>query len=587
MSAIGSSIPAVLTHRAEQQPDAQAYTFIDYDVDPAGSPRRLTWRAAHSRAQLVAAELASCGSPGDRAAILAPQGVDYIVGFLGAITAGHIAVPLSVPQLGAHDERVTAALRDCSPAAILTTSAVVADVVSCAHSLGFGRAPKIIELDALDFYGQPTIDFSAASATRPVTKEAFLQYTSGSTGSPTGVIVTHKNVLANFEQIMADYFADHGKVAPADTTVVSWLPFYHDMGLYVGILLPALAGIRAVVTSPVSFLQRPARWMQLLASNTHGFSAAPNFAFDLAVRRTSDDDMDGLDLGDVLSILNGSERVQPATLRRFIERFARFNLPNTVIRPSYGLAEATVYVATRRPGEPPEIAHFESGKLSAGYATRCGNDSGSEFVSHGAPGACTVRIVDPQTHTEKPAGELGEIWVHGDNVASGYWRNGERSEQTFGGQLVDPSPGTPQGPWLRTGDLGVISGGELFIVGRIKDLLIVDGRNHYPDDIEATIQEITRSRAAAISVPNDQSEQLVAIVEVKQRNGSGTETLEILDVVKQQVTAAISASHGLRVADLVLVSPGSIPITTSGKVRRSACAQRYQQDEFTRLDVSA
>jgi long chain fatty acid CoA FadD26 len=336
----------------------------------------------------------------------------------------------------------------------------------------------------------------------------------------------------------------------------------------------------------MAFLQKPARWMQMLASN-RSFSAAPNFAFELAVRRTSDDDMAGLDLGNVHTILSGSERIHAATLRRFTERFSRFNLPDTVLRPSYGLAESMVYVASSPPGGPPKTVRFDYEKLSAGHAKPCGKEGGSELVSLGPPRACTVRIVDPETRVENPAGRVGEIWVHGDQVTGGYWRNPQLSEGTFGGRLVDPSPGTPQEPWLRTGDLGVMSEGELFIIGRIKDLLIVDGRNHYPDDIEATIQEITGGRVAAISVPNDRSEQLVAIIELKKRGSSDDEVVDRLHTVKREVTWAISKSHGLRVADLVLVPPGSLPITTSGKVRRSACAERYRQDEFTRLDTSA
>ena len=187
---------------------------------------------------------------------------------------------------------------------------------------------------------------------------------------------------------------------------------------------------------------------------------------------------------------------------------------------------------------------------------------------------------------ENPAGKVGEIWLHGDNVASGYWRKPQLSQRTFGGQVVDPSPGTPLEPWLRTGDLGVIFDGELFVVGRIKDLLIVDGRNHYPDDIEATTQEITGGRVAAISVPHDGTERLVVIVEMKNRGNSDEEVLQRLRAVKHKVTAEISKSHGLRVADLVLVPPGSIPITTSGKIRRSSCIEFYRQDEFTRLDVT-
>jgi len=392
-------------------------------------------------------------------------------------------------------------------------------------------------------------------------------------------MVSHKNIMANFEQLIADFFGDRGGVAPPDTTVVSWLPFYHDMGLYLGIIFPVLTGFRAVITSPVSFLQRPARWMRLLASNRHALSGAPNFAFELAARKTSDDDMAGHDLRDVLSILNGSERVQPATLQRVTERFARFNLQDRVLRPSYGMAEATVYIATRAAGQPPEIVHFESEKLTAGHAKRCASGGGTPLVSYGVPQSPMVRIVDPETRTECPAGTTGEIWVYGDNVAIGYWRNAESTENTFGATLVAASADTPEEPWLRTGDLGFFSDGELFIIGRIKDLLIVYGRNHSPDDIEATIQSIAPGRCAAISVPDEGTEKLVAIIELK------TRAMDKLSVVKRKVTSAISNSHGLAVADLVLVAPGSIPITTSGKVRRAACVEQYRQDQFARVDA--
>jgi long chain fatty acid CoA FadD26 len=341
--------------------------------------------------------------------------------------------------------------------------------------------------------------------------------------------------------------------------------------------------------SPVSFLQEPARWMQLLATNSRAFSAAPNFAFELTARSTSDDDMSGLDLGEVLGILNHSERVQPTTMARFQNRFARFNLSETVMRPSYGLAEATVYVATAKSGRPPKTVHFQYEQLSGGYAKPCDEqgEGTTELVSYGAHSSPLVRIVNPETKTENQAGMIGEIWVHGGNVAMGYWRNPELTKRTFGARLATPSPGTPTGPWLRTGDLGVISDGELFIMGRIKDLLIVDGRNHYPDDIEATIQQITKGRVAAISVPNERTEQLVTIVELKNRGGSDEEYMRKLRSIRREVTSAISNSHSVRVADLVLVPPGSIPITTSGKIRRSACVERYRRDGFERLDISA
>jgi long-chain fatty acid adenylyltransferase FadD28 len=562
------SLPGLLRERASLAPNRTAFTFIDYENDSSGIAESLTWSQMYRRVLNLARELDRHGSAGDRAVILAPQGLDYITAFLGALQAGFIAVPLGAVS----DERVSSVMSDASPSVVLTTSAAAGNVAQYVEST------TLIEVDQLD------LDTSRGSATRveSPTDSVYLQYTSGSTRSPAGVIVSHRNTMANFEQSNADYFGQHGGVAPPDTTVVTWLPFYHDLGLHAGIVFPLLTGFSAVVISPFAFLQRPARWMQLLARNTHALSAGPNFAFDLAARKTSDDDMAGLDLGNVLAILNGSERVQPATLQRFTERFARFNLRPKVIRPSYGMAEATLYVATRRAAQPPLVVHFDSEHLTEGRAKRRETGGGTPLVSYGVPESPIVRIVDPQTSTERPDATAGEIWVHGGNVAAGYWQKPQESEATFGAVLVDPSPGAPAGPWLRTGDLGFISEGELFIVGRIKDLLIVYGRNHSPDDLEATIQSVAPGRCAAISVPDEDTEKLVAILEFKNR--AAVEGRDGLDLVKRKVTSAVSSVHGVSIADLVVVSPGSIPITTSGKVKRAACIERYRQNEFARLD---
>jgi long-chain fatty acid adenylyltransferase FadD28 len=512
---------------------------------------------------------------------LAPQGLDYIVAFLGAMQAGRIAVPLSVPLGGVSDERVSSVLSDASPSVVLTTSPVAGVVAEHVQSQPGASALSIVEVDSLDL-DAPT---GSVSGGENRTDPAYLQYTSGSTRRPAGVMMSHRNLLANFEQLMAGYFAKYGGLAPPGATIVSWLPFYHDMGLYLGVCAPVLAGAPAVLTSPVAFLQRPARWMQLLASNSRAYSAAPNFALEVAARKTSDDDLAGFDFSDVLVIVTGSERVHPATLRRFTQRFARFNLSDAVIRPSYGLAEATVYVATAPPDQPPAIVRFEADKLTAGEARRCESASGTPLVSYGIPQSPMIRIVDPETCVECSGGTVGEIWVHGDNVATGYWRKPHETEATFGGRLVAPSAGTPGGPWLRTGDLGFVSGDELFVIGRIKDLLIVYGRNHSPDDIEATIQEITRGRCAAIAVPDGSTEKLVVIIEAKLRGESHEESMDKLSAVKSEVTSAVFNSHSLGVADLVLVQPGSIPITTSGKVRRAACVEQYRQGQFARLDA--
>jgi long-chain fatty acid adenylyltransferase FadD28 len=335
---IESSIRVVLRERASLQPNHTAFTFLDYEQDWEGVAESLTWAQVYRRSLNLALELKGCGSTGDRAVILAPQGLDFIVAFLAALEAGLIAVPLTVPMAAVHDERVTAVLRNASPSVILTTSAVVENVIPYARPFADNLAPSIIEVDSLDLDSR-----KGASALRHSrTDIAYLQYTSGSTRTPTGVVVSNSNLSANWEQIVSGYFPDYRM----PNSVVTWLPFYHDMGLMLGICGGILGGWSTVVMSPISFLQRPARWMQLLARNPQALSAAPNFALELAAARTSDDDMAGLDLGEVLYILSGAERVNPVTISRFTQRFARFNLPKSVIRPSYGLAEATLFVAT-------------------------------------------------------------------------------------------------------------------------------------------------------------------------------------------------------------------------------------------------
>jgi fatty acid CoA ligase FadD21 len=295
------------------------------------------------------------------------------------------------------------------------------------------------------------------------------------------------------------------------------------MGLVLGVCAPILGGYRGELTSPVSFLERPARWVRSLAANPHAWSAAPNFAFDLAARKTTDSDLAGLDLGGVLGIISGAERVEPTTLERFVDRFAHFNFREHMMRRSYGLAEATVFVTAGTWSESSPAVHFDVGELSAGRVQRSAAGTGTALVKYKVPQSPTLRIVDCDSNRECPRDFVGEIWVHGDNVAEGYWRRPPEEQRCFGATLVDPSPGTPDGPWLRTGDLGFISEGELFIVGRIKDLLIIRGRNHYPEDIEATVQEITGGRVAAISVPVNSTEKLVTIIELKKPGDSNEE----------------------------------------------------------------
>ena len=499
------TLPALLRHQATTQGDALAFTFMDGAVLGTGRPESLTWNQLYRRVLSLAEELRRAATPGDRVAILAPQGLDYIVAFYAALQAGLIAVPLSVPMAGVHDQRVASALDDSTPSILLTISAAVTDVNKYAGARGGRLAPTVIEVDIVDVDLTRSLDETDDSRHGP----AYLQYTSGSTRTAAGVIVSHRNVTSNLEQAGRDYFAEFGGTVPTETTVVSWLPFFHDMGLIMGVCAPVVTGCDAVLTSPLAFLAKPASWIQLMAQNPLCFSGAPNFAFELAVRRTSDADMEGLDLSRAHAILSGAERVHSSTVKRFMDRFAKFGLSEEVIRPSYGLAEATLYVATPPVSPTVHTARFDLQRLAAGVAQRRGSeqDGGTELVSYGPVEAHVVRIVDPET---------------------------------------------------------------------LKDLLIVDGSNHYPEDIEATIRDITGGRVAAISVEAEASENLVAIVEVK--------PAERLDLVRRRVADAVWKLHNLRIDDLLLVRPGSIPITTSGKIRRSSCGQFYLRGEFHRVD---
>jgi fatty acid CoA ligase FadD21 len=575
-----STILSMLHGRASLRPNDVAFTFTDYEKDYAGVPESLTWSQLSRQTLNVAREIRAHGSAGDRAVILAPQGLDYIRAFLGAMQAGLIAVPLPLPHRGSSYDRVGAVFADTAPSVVLTTTSAAEDVGDYVDQSRMDTAPKIVSIDTLnvDAQGGPSLPQA------DVPNIAYLQYSSGSTRTPTGVMMSHRNVTVNFEQLMASFFANY-KVPPS-STLVSWLPFYHDMGLVLGVCAPILGGYHAQLTSPVAFLERPARWVRALAENPHAWSSAPNFAFDLAARKTTDADLAGLDLGDVLGIISGAERVEPTTLHRFVDRFSHFNFKDHMMRPSYGLAEATVFVATGTWSESKPAVHFDVGELGVGRVERCAPGGGSELVPYQIPRSPTLRIVDSETFRECPPDLIGEIWVHGENVAEGYWHKPPEEQACFGATLTDPSPGTPDGPWLRTGDLGFIYEGELFIVGRIKDLLIIRGRNHYPEDIEATVQQIAQGRVAAISVPVDNAEQLVTVIEVKKKRGEASEDLlHRLSGVRSDVTSAISNAHGLNVGDIVMVPAGSIPITTSGKVRRAACVEQYRQDQFARLDA--
>ncbi|MFG1643936.1 fatty acyl-AMP ligase [Amycolatopsis sp. NPDC049252] len=544
----GASFATLLGRWARRLGDEVAVTFLDYRTSPDGRAVSLTWRELDDRVSAVAAHLGTLAAPGERAAVLAAQSADYVVAFLGAIRAGLVAVPLFAPNLPGHAGRLAATLTDCAPQVVLTTADLTGEVTAFLGPLDVDAA--LVAVDTVPpVAGEPEWH-------RPAPDElAYLQYTSGSTRSPAGVMLTHHNVLSNARQCCTAYGAESGT-----TSTISWLPLFHDMGLILGIGAPMFGGLTSVLMDPLAFLERPGRWLRALSASPGGISAAPNFAYAYSASRVTDDEKSYLELSRVVSLINGSEPVLPATIAKFQAAFGECGLRPEVHRASYGLAEATVLVSVTDAGKPSRQVTFDRDRLAEGFAVPAA--TGTTLVSCGRPVDQRIRIVD--TGGEPVAdGEVGEIRVSGPNVGQGYW--GRPEAPTFGNG------------WLATGDLGVWFEGELYMTGRLKDLVIVDGRNHYPQDIEQTVEAHPAVRlhsAAAFAIPHDEGE--VAVVVLEQAKDSDVE------VPVGELRAAVSAEHGLRLHDVVVLSPGEVPRTSSGKISRALCRKSYLDGRWPR-----
>ncbi|WP_327749219.1 fatty acyl-AMP ligase [Streptomyces europaeiscabiei] len=558
------SLPEYVRHWAETTPDRRAFTFVDHPAPHSrGVHRTLTWRRLDLRMRAVAARLAAEAEPGARVAVLCPQGTEYVTAFLGALAAGLVAVPLYPPGLPGQGDRLSAVLTDACPAVVVTTGHTLAEVREVCE----GRAVKVVAVDhvpdaAADDRGQSTPDDTAV---------AYLQYTSGSTRTPAGVEITHANVVANARQALSAYGADAHPV-----TCVGWLPLYHDMGLVLSVAAPVVRGLLSVLMDPVAFLHEPVRWLRLLAAHPRALSAAPNFAYDYCASTVTEAQKSGLRLDGVAALINGSEPVRPGTADRFHAAFAAQGLVPETHCPSYGLAEATVFVSAARPGEPLRGFALDRDALAAGKALPARPDDPRAVLlaGCGAPAGQRVRIADPVSRAALSEGEVGEIWVQGPNVGRGYRNQDRQTRRVFGAVLADATAGP--GEWLRTGDLGTVLDGQLIVTGRLKDLIVVDGRNHYPQDVEATAQDahqaVRRDRLAAFGVPGGSGERVVVVAE-----HARTVPLADIDVPAfvRTVRAAVSARHGLRLSAVVLVPPGTVPRTSSGKVSRALTRERY------------
>src|ERR1700761_3716210 len=578
----GVNLVTFLDRHIDEIGDAVAYRYLEFAHDADGQLIELTWAALGARLRAIGARLQQITSRGDRVAILAPQGIDYIVGFFAAIKAGDIAVPLFAPEFPGHAERLDAVLADARPSVVLTTAAAAAAVQEFVRSLPRANRPRVIAIDEVP----DSVGMTYAPVHLDTDDIAYLQYTSGSTRSPVGVEITHRAIGTNVLQMVISTGIDW------DIRSVSWLPLYHDMGLLM-IVCVAVFGTQVTLMSPVAFVRRPQRWIrQLAAESKHGptFAAAPNFAFELAVERGRPDEGEDLDLTNVVSLINGSEPVRIGSIEKFNAAFAPYGLPDTAVKPSYGMAEATLFVSTIDLSDAATVVYLDRDELGAGRAIQVSRDAPSAVASVSCGRIARSQwgvIVNAESDAEVPDGEVGEIWLHGNNIGQGYWGRAEETERVFGNKLQrrlasgSHADGAPSdATWLRTGDLGVYIGGELHITGRIKDMIIVDGRNHYPQDIEATTAEaspkVRSGYVAAFSVPGDDGGERVVIV-AERAPGAGRGDLQ---PVIDDVRAAVSRRHNLPLADVQLVAAGGVPRTTSGKLARQACRTLYLNGEL-------
>ncbi|MEZ0349956.1 fatty acyl-AMP ligase [Mycobacterium sp. pR1184] len=576
-------------NRAEHG-DSPAYRFLDYSHEPDGRPVVLSWNQLWVRVCSIGARLQQVTKPGDRVAILAPQGLDYVAAFFGSVYAGNIAVPLFAPTMSGHAERLAAVLEDARPAAVLTTTAVAESVRAFIRTLAPNERPRMIAVDALP----ETLGSMFTGADLHTDDVAYLQYTSGSTRSPAGVEITHRSVYTNAMQMVMSGGLD------VDVRTVSWLPLFHDMGLMM-IMFTAFFGAHVTIMDPMAFLRRPYRWIkQLGIESAYGrtFAAAPNFAFELTSERGLPPAGETLDLSNVVCILNGSEPVTMSAIEKFTNAFAPYGLPANAVKPSYGMAEATLSVASISQEAAASVIYLDREQLGAGRAVIVAPDDPNAVaqVSCGQPIPDQWAVITDPDGAEVPDGTVGEIWLHGVNIGRGYFGREDETRRVFGNKLQSrlsrgshAEGAADNGCWLATGDLGVYLDGELYLTGRIKDLIIIDGRNHYPFDIETTVSEsspaIRTGYVAAFSVPAEalgstdggSGEQLVIVAE--RAAGAGrTDLGQIADIVR----AAISRNHQVRIADVRLVAAGTIPRTTSGKLARSAARAEYLAGKFNR-----
>ncbi|KGI68487.1 fatty acyl-AMP ligase [Mycolicibacterium rufum] len=576
----GTTFVSLIDRNIAHVGDEVAYRYLDFSG--AGTHvSEITWTRLGVRMGAVAARVQQAAAPGERVAVLAPQGLDYIAGFFAAIKAGTVAVPLFAPELPGHAERLDIALRDSRPAAVLTTAAARAAVQAFLEQLTGLRRPEIITID--DVPDDAAVDF--VPTTIDVDDVSHLQYTGGATRPPAGVEITHRAVGTNLVQMILSI-----DLLDRNTHGVSWLPLYHDMGLSM-IGFPAVYGGHSTLMSPTAFVRRPLRWIEALSEGSatgRVVTAAPNFAYEWTAARGVPAADAGIDLTNVVLII-GSEPVSVDAIAAFDRVFTPFGLPRTAFKPSYGIAEATLLVATIAPAAQAQVLYVDRDELAAGTAVPvpADHDLAAAHVSCGQVARSQwCVIVDPDTGRELPDGQVGEPWLQGDNIARGYWDRPQETQQTFGARLTGTLANGSHAAgadldrtWLRTGDLGFHLDGELYITGRIADVVVVGGRRYSPHDLEATAAGaspiVRRGYVAAFAVQDGDEERLVIVAE----RAAGTARVDPAEAVAA-IEAAVRERHHAAVTDVRIVAAGTIPRTTSGKLARRACRAAYLDGVF-------
>ncbi len=555
-----STLVDLLGFRADSQGEETLYTFL---MNGEIEIQNLSYQELYIKAKAIAALLQSLNLSQERALLLYQPGLDFVAAFFGCLYAGVVAVPAYPPRKNKNLLRLQSIIADASAKVVLTSETLLENCKLNSEGA---------ELAGLHWLATDRLnsDLSKSWVQPQITEDslAFIQYTSGSTGNPKGVMVSHGNLLDNSNLIYKCF--GHS----ANSQGLIWLPPYHDMGLIGGILQPLYGGFPVTLMAPLDFLQKPMRWLQAISRYKATTSGGPNFAYELCVRKATPEHLETLDLSSWNLAFTGAEPVRAETLESFAATFAPCGFRKEAFYPCYGMAETTLIVSGGLKAELPIILKVDATALEQNRVVKVRNEQVDVKILTSCGQSCSdvkIAIVNPESLTLCPKDTVGEIWVSGASVAQGYWNQLEETDKNFHAYLVD----TGEGPFLRTGDLGFMQNGELFVTGRIKDVIIIRGQNHYPQDIELTVEKshpaLRVGCGAAFAIDFKGSEQLVIVVEIEK---SYLRKLNIQEVV-ESIRQAVVSEHGLEVFAVALVKTGSIPKTSSGKIRRYACRNAF------------